>query len=160
MAERVSPDKVVKNYWLLATDPDEYSFGDLERDTETVWDGVTEYTSLKNLRDVEPGEEVFIFHAGTELAIVGIARITSDTYPAPRGASADEVAVDLVPERRLDRPVLLAEIEDLPELQDFDLIEDPDLTVLPVTPEVWNRILELSQASLAYSTQEAPSEGT
>jgi len=160
MAERVSPDKVVKNYWLLATDPDEYSFGDLERDTETVWDGVTEYTSLKNLRDVEPGEEAFIFHAGTELAIVGIARITSDTYPAPRGASTDEVAVDLVPERRLDRPVLLAEIEDLPELQDFDLIEDPDLSVLPVTPEVWNRILELSQASLAYWTQEAPSEGT
>ncbi len=160
MAERVSPDKVVKNYWLLATDPDEYSFGDLERDTETVWDGVTEYTSLKNLRDIEPGEEVFIFHAGTELAIVGIARITSDTYPAPRGTSADEVAVDLVPERRLDRPVLLAEIEDLPELQDFDLIEDPDLSVLPVTPEVWNRILELSQASLAYATQEAPSEGT
>ena len=75
MAERVSPDKVVKNYWLLATDPDEYSFGDLERDTETVWDGVTEYSSLKNLRDVEPGEEVFIFHAGTELAIVGIAFI-------------------------------------------------------------------------------------
>jgi predicted RNA-binding protein with PUA-like domain len=150
----VNPEKVALNYWLLATDPEEYSYDDLERDTETVWDGVTEYSSLKNLRDVEPGEEVLIFHAGTELAIVGIARITSDTYPAPRGASADEVAVDIAPERRLERPVMLADIEDLPELQDFDLITNPDLSVIPVTPEVWNRILELSQAALAYSTQE------
>ena len=48
----------------------------------------------------------------------------------------------------------LAEIEDLPELQDFDLIANPDLTVMEVTPEVWNRILEMSQAALAFSTQE------
>src|SRR5206468_358210 len=47
MAERVKPEQVAANYWLLATDPDEYSFSDLERDTETVWDGVTEYSSLK-----------------------------------------------------------------------------------------------------------------
>ena len=154
MAERVRPEQVAANYWLLATDPDEYSFSDLERDTETVWDGVTEYSSLKSLRDVEPGEEAFIFHTGTELAIVGIARFTSDTYPAPRGSSAEEVAVDLVPVRRLERPVLLTEIEDLPEMQDFDLVNDPDLAVVPVTPEIWNRILELSQAALAYSTQE------
>jgi predicted RNA-binding protein with PUA-like domain len=156
MAERVSPDQAAINYWLLATDPDEYGYGDLERDTETVWDGVTEYSSLKNLRDVEPGEEAFIFHTGNEMAIVGIARFTSDTYPAPRGESTDEVAVDIVPERRLERPVMLAEIEDLPELQDFDLIAQPDLSVVPVTPEVWRRILELSQAALAYSTQEDP----
>ncbi len=154
MAERVKPEQAVINYWLLATDPDEYSYDDLERDGQTVWDGVDDAPSLNNLRDVEPGEEVLIFHAGTELAIVGIARVTSDTYPAPRAATAEEVAVDLAPERRLERPVALAEIEDLPELQDFDLISNPEMTVVPVTPEVWNRILELSQAALAYSTQE------
>ena len=154
MAERVKPEQVAANYWLLATDPDEYSYNDLERDTETVWDGVTDYSSLKNLRDVEPGEEAFIFHAGTELAIVGIARFTSDTYPAPRGESADEVAVDLVPVRRLERPVSLAEIEDLPGFQDFDLVTNPELCVMEVLPEIWSRLLELSEAALAYSTQE------
>lgn len=154
MAERVRPEQVAANYWLLATDPDEYSFSDLERDTETVWDGVTEYSSLKNLRDVEPGEEALIFHAGTEMAIVGIARFTSDTYPAPRGESTEDVAVDIVPVRRLPRPVPLAEIEDLPEFQDFDLVTDPDLAVMEVSPEVWSRLLELSEAALAYSTQE------
>ncbi|HEY0513704.1 MAG TPA: EVE domain-containing protein [Thermoanaerobaculia bacterium] len=154
MAERVTPEQSVKNYWLLATDPEEYSYGDLERDAETVWDGVTDAPSLNNLRDVEPGEEVLIFHAGNEMAIVGIARVTSDTYPSPTGASVEEVAVDLAPVRRLERPVALAEIEDLPELQDFDLISDPGLCVAEVTPEVWGRILELSQVALAYSTQE------
>lgn len=154
MAQRVTPYKSGINYWLFATDPAEYSFADLQRDTRTVWDGVEDYASLKHLRDVESDEEVLIFHAGTELAIVGTARILSDPYPDPRGSSPDEMVVDLAAGSRLARPVALADIEDLPELQDFDLVEDPDLSVVPVTPEVWNRILELSEASLALSTQE------
>ena len=88
------------------------------------------------------------------MAIVGVARFTSDTYPAPRGESTEEVAVDIVPERRLPRPIRLTEIEDLPEFQDFDLITDPDLSVMEVSPEIWSRLLELSEAALAYSTQE------
>jgi len=87
MAERVKPYKSGINYWVFATDPDEYSYQDLERDTATVWNGVTDYASLKHLRDVETDEEVFIFHTGTELAIVGIARIGSDPYPNPEGNS-------------------------------------------------------------------------
>ena len=154
MAERVKPYKSGVNYWLFATDPAEYSFGDLERDTATVWDGVTDYVALKHLRDVETDEEALIFHAGTELAIVGIARITSDPYPDPRGMGEDQVAVDVVPEHRLERPVPLAEIEDLPEFQDWDLIDDPDLSVVPVTPELWQRIQEVSAAPLVFSTQE------
>jgi predicted RNA-binding protein with PUA-like domain len=154
MADRVKPYKSAVNYWLLATDPDEYSYYHLEKDTATVWDGVTNYEDLKTLRDVEPDEEAFIFHSGTELAIVGIARITSDPYPNPQGTSPDEVVVDIVPERRLERPLPLAEFQDLPEFQDFDLVNNPDLAVVPVSPELWNRILELSEAALALSTQE------
>jgi predicted RNA-binding protein with PUA-like domain len=154
MADRVKPYSPGINYWLFATDPEEYSYDRLERDTATVWDGVTDYVDLKNLRDVETGEEVLIFHAGTEMSIVGIARITSDPYPDPRGMGQDQVAVDLVPERRLERPVALAELQDLPELQDWDFVEDPDLAVAPVTPEVWKRIQEVSASTLVLSTQE------
>ncbi len=154
MADRVKPYKSAVNYWLLATDPDEYSYAHLERDTATVWDGVTQYEDLKTLRDVEPGEEALIFHAGRERAIVGIARFTSDPYPNPQGTSPDEVVVDLVPERRLERPLALAEFENLPGFQDFDLVNNPDLAVVPLSPELWERILELSGAALALSTQE------
>ncbi|HEY7216539.1 MAG TPA: EVE domain-containing protein, partial [Thermoanaerobaculia bacterium] len=99
-------------------------------------------------------EEAFIFHAGREQAIVGIARFTSDPYPNPRGTSPDEVVVDVVPVRRLERPLPLAELEDLPALQDFDLVDDPERSVVAVSPELWNRLLELSEAALALSTQE------
>ena len=57
-------------------------------------------------------------------------------------------------ERRLERAISFAEFEDLPELQDWDLISDPDLTCAPVPPEVWERLLQLVDAPLAYSTQE------
>ncbi|HKI06148.1 MAG TPA: EVE domain-containing protein [Thermoanaerobaculia bacterium] len=154
MAQRLTPYKSGINYWLLVTDPDDYSYGDLERDTATVWNRVKDYASLKHLRDVESDEEVLVFHGGTELAVVGIARVTSDPYPDPQGSSEDEWVFDVVPERRLERPVPLTEFENLPEFQDLDLISNPDLTFLPVTPEVWNRVQELSAAALAYSTQE------
>ena len=154
MAQRVTPYQSGVNYWLLAVDPDVYSFQDLQRDTAIVWRHVKDYASLNHLRDVESDEQVLIFHTGTELAIVGVARFTSDPYPDPLGTGPDEMAVDLVPERRLERAIPLAEFEDLPELQDWDLITDPDLTCVPVPPEVWERLLQLVDAPLAYSTQE------
>ena len=154
MAQRVTPYKSGINYWLLVADPDDYSYSDLERNTAAVWNRVKDYASLKHLRDVDSDEEVLFFHGGTELAIVGVARVTSDPYPDPQGGSADEWVLDIAPERRLESPVSLAEIENLPEFQDLDLVSNPDLTFMPVTPEMWSRILELSEAPLALSTQE------
>lgn len=154
MAQRVTPYQSGINYWLLVADPDDYSYADLERNTAAVWNRVKDYASLKHLRDVDSDEEVLFFHGGTELAIVGIARVTSDPYPDPQGGGSDEYVLDIAPERRLETPVPLAEIENLPEFQDLDLVSNPDLTFMPVTPEMWNRILELSEAPLALSTQE------
>lgn len=154
MAQRVTPYQSGINYWLLVADPDDYSYADLERNTAAVWNRVKDYASLKHLKDVDSDEEVLFFHGGTELAIVGIARVTSDPYPDPQGGGSDEYVLDITPERRLETPVPLAEIENLPEFQDLDLVSNPDLTFMPVTPEMWNRILELSEAPLALSTQE------
>src|SRR5215204_1421065 len=85
MAQRLTPYKSGINYWLLAVDPDVYSFQDLQRDTRAVWRHVKDYSSLKHLRDVESDEQALIFHAGTENAIVGVARFISDPYPDPQG---------------------------------------------------------------------------
>ena len=115
--------------------------------------GVDAHSQVHVAAAVDPQGRVIAEHAITANPRE-IARFTSDTYPAPRGESADEGAVDLVPVRRLERPVSLAEIEDLPEFQDFDLVNDPELSVMEVSPEVWSRLLELSEAALAYSTQE------
>jgi predicted RNA-binding protein with PUA-like domain len=136
------------------TDPNEYSFRDLERDTQTSWDGVADYVSLNNLRDLDEGEQVLIFHSGDEMAFVGTGRIVSDPYPNPRETDASMMAVDVEPLDPLDPPVPLLDLQDLPEFQDFDLVTEPEIEVAPITPEQWNRILQMSQDAVANITRE------
>lgn len=154
MAERIRPYRAQDNYWLLVTDPDEYRYRNLELDTRTVWDGVTEYASLKNLRDIDDGEEVLIFHSGGEMAVVGIARVTSDPYPDPRETDPAIMVLDVAPVERLDPPVPLVDLQDLPEFQDFELVSNPEMEVVEVTPAQWERILELSREAVANVTRE------
>ena len=154
MADRIRPYVSQDNYWVLVTDPNEYSFRDLERDTQTVWDGVADYVSLKNLRDLDEGEQVLIFHSGDQMAFVGTARIVSDPYPNPRETDASMMVMDVEPLDPLDPPVPLLDIQDLPEFQDFDLVNEPEIEVAPITPEQWERILEMSRDAVANITRE------
>jgi predicted RNA-binding protein with PUA-like domain len=134
MPERFKPYVSEVNYWVLATDPNEFSYDDLERETSTVWDGVTDYVAL---------------YTGDEPALVGIARVTSDPYPDPRGNDPTQWVFDLQPERRLEAPVPLGELIDDPAFQDWDLVSAPELDVTSVTPEMWERILEKCKAVVA-----------
>jgi predicted RNA-binding protein with PUA-like domain len=149
MPERVKPYVPAVNYWVLTTDPSEYSYDNLERDTSTVWDGVTDYVALKNLRDVDEGDLALLLYTGDDPALVGIARVTSDPYPDPRGDDPTQWVFDLQPERRLESPVPLSELIDDPAFQDWDLVSAPELDVTPVTPEMWERILEKCRAAVA-----------
>jgi predicted RNA-binding protein with PUA-like domain len=149
MPERFKPYVPAVHYWVLATDPSEYSYDNLERDTSTVWDGVTDYVALKNLRDVDEGDLALLLYTGDDPALVGIARVTSDPYPDPRGDDPTQWVFDLQPERRLDAPVPLSELIDDPAFQDWDLVSAPELDVTPVTPEMWERILEKCRAAVA-----------
>lgn len=153
MADRIRPYASQDNYWVLVTDPNEYSFRDLERETETVWDGVAEYVSLKNLRDIDDGEQVLIFHSGDQMAFVGTARVTSDPYPNPRETDASMMVVDVEPLNPLDPPVPLLDIQDLPEFQDFDLVSEPEIEVAPITPQQWERIFQMSRDAVANITR-------
>ena len=63
--------------YLLKTEPSEYSFADLERDKSTVWDGVTNPVALKNLRGMQKGDELVIYHTGDEKRTVGTASVVS-----------------------------------------------------------------------------------
>src|SRR5215213_1112758 len=127
---RVKPYEPEVNYWLLQTEPDQYSWDDLERDSSTVWNGVTDYEALKNLRDIDEGDMALICHKGDEPAIVGIVQVRSDAYPDPEGNDSTQWVVDVELVGRLPRPIRLDEILDDPELQDFPLVDEPDLDVV------------------------------
>jgi predicted RNA-binding protein with PUA-like domain len=129
--------------WLLKSDPETYSFADLERDGQTRWDGVSNNLALKHLRNIHRGDTAFIYHTGEERAIVGTAEVISDPYPDPNERDPRRVVVDLKAGKRLARPVSLDEIKRQPVLKDFELVRLPRLSVMPVGEPQWKVLMEL-----------------
>jgi predicted RNA-binding protein with PUA-like domain len=131
--------------WLFKSDPDTYSFADLERDGKTVWDGVSNNLALKHLRSTHPGDAVLIYHTGEEKAVVGTAETASDPYPDPKQKDARLAVVDLQAGPRLARPVTLAELKKQASLKNFDLVRLPRLSVMPVSDAQWKAIMDLAK---------------
>ncbi|HWF48425.1 MAG TPA: EVE domain-containing protein, partial [Bryobacteraceae bacterium] len=70
--------------FLLKSEPDAYSFADLQRDHETVWDGVTNPAAVKHLREMKAGEKLVIYHTGDERQAVGTATVVSVDASDPK----------------------------------------------------------------------------
>ena len=132
-------------YWLLKTEPDSYSFADLQRDGATVWDGVANNAALKHMRSMQPGDLALVYHTGNERQAVGLAEITSSTYSDPQqGVGSPLVVVDLRPLRPLLQPVTLAAVKADPFFAGFTLVREPRLSVVPVSAEQWLRLLTMA----------------
>jgi predicted RNA-binding protein with PUA-like domain len=129
--------------WLLKTEPAEYSYDDLERDGRAVWSGVRNPVALKHLGAVRSGDECLIYHTGSERSVVGLARAASEPYPDP--ADPRFVVMDVVPVRRLARPVSLAAIKADPQFRSWELTRVPRLSVMPVPEHLWEAIVEMGE---------------
>jgi predicted RNA-binding protein with PUA-like domain len=131
------------NRWLFKTEPEEYSYDDLERDKKCVWDGVSSNQALKNLRSVKLGDEILIYHTGNEKAIVGMAEVISDPHSDPEANDEHLVVVNLKPKRRLAQPLTLAEIKANEALSEFDLVRLPRLSVVPISKQYWELLQDM-----------------
>lgn len=131
-------------YFLLKTEPSEYSFDDLLRDRTTVWSGISAAPALKHLRSMKKGDLSFVYHTGEERQIVGIAKIVSQPYPDPKADDEKLVVVDLQGLKKLKNPVSLALIKSKKELASMPLVRIGRLSVQPVTDFEWNFIIQLS----------------
>ncbi len=118
--------------WLLKTEPSTYSWDDLARDGRTTWDGVTNPAALKNLRAMQVGDRLVVYHTGDEKAAVGLARVVRAAYPDPRGG-ATLVVVDIEPDARLAAPVTLAKLKGSALFADSPLVGQGRLSVVPLT---------------------------
>jgi predicted RNA-binding protein with PUA-like domain len=132
-------------YFLLKTEPSEYSFADLVREKRAVWSGVTAAPALIHLRSMKKGDKAFIYHTGAEKQIVGIATISSDPYPDPKGASEKLVVVDIAAGEKLNTPVTLATVKSTKALASMPLVRIGRLSVQPVTKQEWDLIISLSK---------------
>jgi len=133
----------VPSYWLLKTEPDEYSFDQLVADRRTVWDGVANNLALQHLRKMKIGDKVLFYHTGNERAVVGVAEVLTNAYPDPNLKDKKRVVVNIKPDRKLPYAVPLAEIKSNHTFNDFDLVKIPRLSVMPVKAIYWNTILSM-----------------
>ena len=128
-------------FWLLKTEPSEYSFAQLLSDKTTRWNGVTNNLALKHLRAMGVGDEVAIYHTGDEKAVVGLGRVTKAAYPDPEADDPKVVAVDIAAGKALKAPVALATFRADPVLATTALVRMPRLSVVPLTTDQWQRVV-------------------
>ena len=133
-------------YWILKTDADTYDFDRLVRERRTVWDGVTNALALKHIRSMAKGDQVLIYHSGDEKALVGLARVASAPYADPKAGDPKLAVVDIEAGERLRSPVTLAAVKADPAFADLGLVRMSRLSVIPVPPAQWKRLLDLGGA--------------
>ena len=148
------------NYWLMKSEPDDFSIDDLARKKIEPWSGVRNYQARNYMRDgMRTGDGVFFYHSScAEPGIAGIAEVACAAYPDPtqfdpRGDYFDAASkreaprwllVDVKFKRKLKRVITLTELKGLPPLREFPLVRPGTrLSVMPVTKAQWDFILSL-----------------
>jgi predicted RNA-binding protein with PUA-like domain len=131
------------NYWLVKTEPETYSWDTLVKEKKGVWDGVRNFQARSNMKGMKKGDLVFVYHTGEEKSIVGIAKVAAEAYPEPK--DKDWVAVDLTPEKKLKKPVSLAQVKADKNLSDMVLVRASRLSVQPVKADEFDYIVGLGQ---------------
>jgi predicted RNA-binding protein with PUA-like domain len=132
------------NYWLIKSEPFKYSWEQFETDKETFWDGVRNYQARNNLRDMQVGDLCLYYHSNEGKEVVGIAEVIKPAYQDPTTDNTQWVAVDVKPYKKLDKTVTLAQIKTDPRLADIGLIRQPRLSVISISEDHFNIILELA----------------
>lgn len=135
------------NYWLVKSEPAEYSYDDLVEEGVGMWDGVRNYAARKHLRAMEVGDLVLFYHSRQGLEIVGIAEVVKAAYPDPIAEKGDWSAVDLKAIKRFEEPVALKTIKAEPALQNMALVRIGRLSVMPVESADFKRILEMGKTA-------------
>ncbi len=130
-------------YWLVKSEPFVYSFDELERSGRTMWEGVRNYMARNNLRAMKNGDMVLFYHSREGLEVVGLCTVVREHYPDPTADSGDWSVVDLAAVKRLNKTVPLPLIKATPELNQIGLVRMGRLSVMPLKPEEFHKIMEL-----------------
>ena len=120
-------------YYLLKSEPTVYSFDDLLRDGETVWDGVTNPTAVKNLREMQPGAKLIFYHTGDARTAIGTATVTSVDATDPKVP-----IVRIKAGKRLKHPKTLDQIKAEKIFAKSPLLTIGRLSVVPLSKDQWD----------------------
>jgi predicted RNA-binding protein with PUA-like domain len=134
-------------HWLVKSDPSEYSWQDLQKDGEAEWTGIRNFAARNNLNAMEVGDLVFVYHSQDDKEIVGIAEVMRKAQPDKTAEEGNWVSVKLKAVKPVTRPIGLEEIRNTPGLSIMPLVEQPRLSVSPVTEAQWEAILKYTKTA-------------
>jgi len=115
-------------YYLLKTEASTYSFADLQKDKQTLWDGVSNPVAKRNLRAMKPGDTLVVYHTGDEKRAVGTATVIKVDVSDPK-----DPRVTIKAGKEIARPMTLAEIKAHKTFKDSPLVRQGRLSVVPLT---------------------------
>ncbi len=136
---------MARQHWLIKSEPTKYAFEQLVKDGRTSWDGIRNFEARNNLRAMKKGDLALYYHSNEGKAVVGVARVAREAY-ADATSEDDWSAVDIEPVRALARPVSLDELRSHRVLGKMMIFRRPRLSVVPVTPEEFERVLALAKS--------------
>ena len=129
-------------YWLMKTEPGDYSWEQLVRDGVAVWDGVHNHQAARYLRAMKKGDRAFFYRSMEDPAVVGVMEIAREAYESPDDPKQSFALVDVKPVMPVQREVGLKEIKSDPKLQHLALVRQSRLSVSPVDDAAWRLICE------------------
>ena len=130
-------------YWLMKSEPGEYSWNDLVAEGRTYWDGVRNHQAANNMKAMKIGDKAFFYHSVTAREIVGVMEVAREAYPDHTDEKGRFVMVDVKPLVALATPVTLAAVKAEPRLADLALVRQSRLSVLPVSDAHWTLLCEM-----------------
>lgn len=131
-------------YWLMKSEPDAFSWDDLVRQGRAEWDGVRNHAAQRNMKEMALGDRAFFYHSNIGLEVVGIMEIVRTAAPDSTDETGRWIAVEVAPVRKLARPVTLRQIKAEPALAKMEMIRQSRLSVAPVRPDEFHKILEMA----------------
>lgn len=136
-------------YWLMKSEPDAYSWDDLETAGSGVWDGVRNHRAKNNLKAMRPGDLALFYHSNVGREVVGVVEVVEAGLTDPTDAEGRWAAVRVAPRGRLSRAVTLAAIKAEPRLAEMELVRLSRLSVSEVTEAEWTLIMEMAESGVA-----------
>ena len=115
-------------YFLAKTDPETYSIDQFEREKKTVWDGVKNPQALRAISEMRPGDRVFLYHSGGDVAVVGLVKVVSEPRPDPKNPKLTVIDLEFL--SRLEPPTTLHEIKESGLFSDWALVRQGRLSTM------------------------------
>lgn len=136
-----------RSHWLVKSEPDAFSWDQQVANGIEPWTGVRNHMAKANLKAMKTGDRAFFYHSNIGKEIVGVVEVVREAYPDPTVQPDDPkgewLCVDMQALMPLKIPVTLATIKADPELAEIALVRMSRLSVMPITPEHWEKLCRM-----------------